>query len=114
MDTVCIKIKIRNDSLHEVREWFKTLTERSDETIKTLENEKVSIESIFLDEIDGEESFIIYFMKATDLSYAYEIAKKSTAAIDIYHKECKKKFFGEKKQLELLANFDLNDVIRQT
>lgn len=106
METICIKIKIRNESLEGIRIWFQTLINRSEETLRSLNNENVFVESIFLDELEGEDSYLIYYMKADDLDHAREIAKKSTAAIDQYHKECKKKFCGERKRLELLANFD--------
>jgi hypothetical protein len=63
---------------------------RYSETIQTLENEGIIVESVFLDRI-GEDNFLIYYIRANDIDKVLEIYNKSTAAIDIYHKENWKK-----------------------
>ena len=48
MRTICIRTKIDPEKVEEIREWFNTLKIRIDETMQTLEYEKVLVESAFL------------------------------------------------------------------
>ncbi len=41
MRTICIKAKIKEGHIEDVRIWFKTLVDRLDETLETLQNEGV-------------------------------------------------------------------------
>lgn len=91
METICVRIKIKDGMVKSVREWFQTLKERSDETLESMKNEKVFIESVFLDHQSDENVSLIYYIKAKNLSYAKKIAEKSRLEIDKYHSECKKK-----------------------
>lgn len=104
METICIRTKLKNGSLDNVRKWFQTLRERPDEVLKSLENEGVIVESAFLDK-QGNDYYLIYYMKAENLAYARDIALKSTLAIDKYHKECFKMFCEDHMELEQLIDF---------
>lgn len=104
METVCFRIKLKPGSIEGVRIWFKTLKEREAETLKTLENEDVIVESVFLDK-HGENFYLIYYMKAKSIANAREVAKKSLLPIDVYHKECREKFCEEYEKLEPLLDF---------
>ena len=88
MKTICIKTKLKKELLDEIRVWFETLKERMDETLKSLEDEGVIVESAFLDK-QGEDLYLIYYMKAKDISYAYEKFNNSNLAIDHYYKGVK-------------------------
>jgi hypothetical protein len=105
METVCFKVQLRKACIDDVRAWFKTLQVRENETLETLKNEGVLVESVFL-ERHGEIDFLIYYIKAKDISYAGEVAKKSLLPIDLYHKECREKFCEGHEKLEQLL--DLN------
>jgi len=49
--------------------------------------------------------YLIYYMTVENSAYAKEAVKKSTFAIDLYHKECLKKFCEDKKELVTLLDF---------
>ena len=90
MQTICIKTKIKPGHIEKVRLWFRTLLERRDETLETLRNEGVVVESAFIDK-QGDDLYLIYYMKAENIDKAYEVFTKSTSPIDLYHKDCWKK-----------------------
>lgn len=104
METICIRTKLKKGSLDDVRKWFQTLRERSDEVLQSLEEEGVIVESAFLDKQDNDY-YLIYYMKAENLAHARDLAMKSTLAIDKYHKECFKKFCEDRIELEQLIDF---------
>lgn len=105
MRTICIRTKIDPECLDEVREWFSTLKDRLDETMQTLENEKVLVESAFLDRHD-EDVYLIYYLKAEDIEKAYEVFDSSTSPIDKYFKECWKKYCKGRVVLEELLDLE--------
>lgn len=70
-----------------------------------MENECVIIESAFLDK-QGDDYYLIYYMKAKNLQNAREIAAKSSLDIDKYHKKCLKEFCEDRRELELLIDFN--------
>ena len=105
MKTICIKTKLKKNSITAVRLWFDTLKERMEETLKSLENEGVIVESAFLDK-QGEDLYLIYYMKAEDIPRAYETFNNSKLAIDDYYKENWKKYCEGRVVLEELL--DLN------
>ncbi len=104
METVCFRIKIKKDSLDGVRKWFNTLKAREAEVLETLMNEKVIIESIFLEHV-GNDYYLIYYMKAENLAYAKTVTQQSLLPIDLYHKECREAFCESSVKLEQLADF---------
>lgn len=105
METICVKVKIKQGSIDQVRTWFKTLKARSQEVLESLKAEDVVIESIFLD-TQNSDHYLIYYMKAKNLTHAREVANKSLLSIDKYHRECRKNFCEESHPLELLADFE--------
>lgn len=107
MQTTCVKMKLKKEFIEDVRIWFQTLNQRLDETMLSLENEGVIVESVFLDKYN-DEFFLIYYMKAENISEAIEVFKKSTLTIDAYHKSCKEKYCEERVALEPLL--DLNRI----
>lgn len=105
MKTICIKTKLKQGVLDEVRHWFQTLKNRINEVLISLENEGVFVESAFLDK-QGDDYFLIYYMKAHDINHVYEVFTKSTLAIDDYHKDCWKKYCEGRVVLEELLDID--------
>lgn len=105
MKTICIKTKIKGNSINEIRDWFNTLKERSDEVLESLKNEDVFVESAFLDK-QGDEYFLIYYVKARDINFVYEVFNKSTLPIDKYYKECWKTYCEGRVVLEELLDVD--------
>ena len=101
METVCVRVRLKEGSLARVRAWAKELNERRDEVLMTLVNEGVRIESVFL---DGDT--LIYYMRAESLEQAREVYAHSTHAIDAYHQRFKDETFENQTPLELLIDFE--------
>lgn len=77
--------------------------DREAEVLETLENEGTVIESVFLEK-HGEDYYLIYYIKAKNAAFAREVAKKSLLPIDLYHKECREKFYEKGEALEQLID----------
>lgn len=105
MRTICIKTKLKKELIEDIRLWFATLKKRMNETLESLENEGVLVESAFLDK-QGNDLYLIYYMKADDIARAYEVFNKSDLAIDHYHKACWKKYCEGREVLEELLDIE--------
>lgn len=105
MKAICIKTKLKREMLEDVRQWFKTLNDRIDEVRESIENEDVLVESAFLDK-QGDDYFLIYYMKANDIDHVYRVFNNSSLAIDKYYKECWKKYCEGRVVLEELLDID--------
>jgi hypothetical protein len=106
MKTICTKTKIKKEYIEEVRQWFQSLENRINETLRSLENEKVIIESAFLDK-QGDDYYLIYYMKAEDLNFARQAYHASTLEIDKFHKSCWKKYCEQTETLEALIDLNM-------
>jgi uncharacterized protein DUF6176 len=104
-ETVCTKIKLKADSLGQVREWANTMNARKEEVLATLRDETVIVEAAFLDQT-SEGDFLIVFMKAESLAKAGEAVKSPTHEIDKIHQKFKHETWEERKSLELLVDLD--------
>ena len=101
METVCVRVRLKEGSLERVREWARELNSRRDEVLETLRDEGVRIESVFL---DGDT--LIYYLRAESIDEAREVAAHSTHAIDAYHQRFKDETFDGQTTLELLIDFE--------
>lgn len=101
----CVKIKLKPDSLEKVREWAKTINERKDEALETLRDEKVILETVFLDQ-NSEGDFLIYVMKAASFAKARQAVQKSIHSIDEYHQNFKRECWEDGKRLEVLIDLE--------
>lgn len=111
MKAICIKTKLKKEFIDEVRTWFKSLKERMTETLESLENERIYVESAYLD-MQGSDLYLIYYIRAEDISYAYEVFNNSKLAIDHYYKDCWKKYCEGRVVLEELLDIDRFDGIK--
>jgi hypothetical protein len=105
MKSVCIRVALKENSVNSVKEWFRTLMERREETLESLRNEGVIVESAFLDRHPNGD-FLIYYMRAKDIETAINVFQNSSLAIDAYHKSCWGKYCGESTPLEQLLDLD--------
>ena len=105
METRCFRIKLKPDSINRVREWARTINERKGETLETLRDETVIIESIFLDRTEHGD-FLIGYMKAESFQRAGAAVQKSVHTIDEYHRKFKQDTWDERVELELLIDLD--------
>jgi hypothetical protein len=73
--------------------------------LATLRDERVIIESVFLDQT-GDGDFLIYYMKAQSIDEASHAALHSHHRIDAYHAEFKRNTWETQTDLELLIDFE--------
>lgn len=100
-----MKVRLKPDSVGRVREWADELRNRTDETLATLRDEGVVVESAFLDRTD-EGDFLIYYLKAKSLDAATQAVSQSLHPIDAFHQQFKRETWDTRKQLELLIDFE--------
>ncbi|WP_076593685.1 DUF6176 family protein [Herminiimonas arsenitoxidans] len=105
-EVVCARIRLRPGSLPLVREWAAHIAEHKEEALQTLSNEDVQIETVFLESIENDADYLIYYMRSPSLKKAEEIAAKSLDAIDQYHKNFKQMTWAKVSTLELLVDLD--------
>ena len=105
----CVKIKIKEGKISKVYEWKEYLNNNKEEVLQSLKQEGVFIESVFLDK-QGDENYLIYYMKFQDLEKAKTAFEKSVLSVDKYHAQFKQEVWAERQELELLiefVNFDI-------
>jgi Family of unknown function (DUF6176) len=105
VDTHCLKIRLKPDSIDRVREWATELRARPDEVLATLREEGILVESVFLDST-GDGEFLIYYVKAKSMEAAREAVQRSTHPIDTYHQQFKTDTWEARTPLELLIDFE--------
>ena len=105
MKSICVRVALKEGSTEAVKEWFHTLMNRREETLESLRNEGVIVESAFLDRQPNGD-FLIYYMRAQDIEKAIAIFQNSSLDIDAYHKNCWGKYCGQSTPLEQLLDLD--------
>ena len=104
-EVVCVRIRLRPGSTPRVREWAKVIADRRSEALATLEDEGVTIESVFLEHAsDGD--YLIYYMRAPDPEAAARAAADSPHPIDRYHQQFKTETWDHRDELELLVDLE--------
>lgn len=102
-DVVCVRIQLQPDSLPRVRAWAEHLRAHRDEALQTLAAEGVTVESVFLDS-GAEGDFLVYYMRSGSQQRAQEVAARSVAAIDAYHRAFKRDTWAVVRPLDLLLD----------
>ncbi len=105
MQTFIKKYKIKKEFLDEIYKWSSTLNAREDEVLKTLKREAVIFEAAFLDR-QGEDVYLVYFMKCKNIDKALEILNSSRDPIDLYHKKVLSESLCQSESLEVLIDFE--------
>jgi L-rhamnose mutarotase len=104
LKTGCVKIKIKDGTILKVYEWKEYLNTHKNEVLESLRQEGVFVESVFLDK-QGDNNYLIYYMKFKDQKEAQTAFAKSDLNIDKYHAQFKKEVWEARQQLELLVDF---------
>jgi L-rhamnose mutarotase len=104
LKTGCVKIRIKEGKLPAVYEWKEYLNAHKEEVIASLKQEGVFVESVFLDK-EGEDHYLVYYMKFKDQDKAAKAFKDSELNIDKYHAQFKKEVWAGRQELELLIDF---------
>lgn len=86
-----------------VQEWAEYLRIHREDALQTLAAEGVTVESGFLDS-GAEGDFLIYYMRSRSQQLAQEVAARSVAAIDAYHRAFKRDTWAQVRRLDLLLD----------
>ena len=105
METVCVKVRLKEGSIERVRERAAELNRRGAEVQATLSDEGVVVESVFLDRT-GHGDFLIYYVRARSLEEARRVVQASRHSIDAYHQQFKRETWESRAPLELLIDFE--------
>lgn len=102
-EVVCARVRLKPGSLPRVRAWAAHLNSHRGEALRTLDLEGVSLESVFLESGPDGDS-LVYYLRAVDIEAAFEVARKSEAAIDRFHRQFKHDTWLDVNRLELLVD----------
>ena len=104
-DTRCVRIKLKPNSLDRVHDWADELNRREEEVLEALAAEGVTLEAAFLEKTsDGD--YLIYVMKADELSKADNVTEESKRPIEEFHRDFKNATFESGEKLEQLICFE--------
>lgn len=93
MEVAAGLIELKPDSLEQVETWAKTINERLDEALATLQDEGVELESWFHISL-AEKDYLLFYMRTESLQQAHETAEQSQHDIDAFHQTFKKTWLG--------------------
>jgi hypothetical protein len=79
-------IRLKPNTNEKVEEWRNTLSERLEESLATLRDEGVEIESWFKVEIEGQ-AYLLWYMRAESIQRAFEVSQTLKHPIDKFHYE---------------------------
>ena len=77
-------IKVKKGTSQRVEEWRSVMEARTAETLATLQDEGVQIESWFQVEIGGQ-SYLLWYMRADSIKRVWEVVQQSSHDIDALH-----------------------------
>ncbi len=107
MDTICMKIKLKPESLMRARAWFEEANRRMPEVGATLRDEGVVVECVFLDSSDAGD-FSTQYVKVENFARAQEVLAKSTNAIDPENAALFQELVESAQVLEMPIDMDPN------
>ena len=84
LDIKMYKVKVIEGKEDMAKEWLDFLNKNRDEGIKTLQNEKVYLESYFFS-MEGDIMYVYLYIAANDINYANNVAQNSKNEIDLKH-----------------------------
>lgn len=106
MEVRCIKVKLKKNSVNNVRHWFSTLVARKNEVLETMKRENIIVESAFLTNV-GDIDYLIYYVKSPDIKKALEIFENSCLPIHEFYKKKWTELCEESIILDVLLDADL-------
>ena len=95
METSCAVIELLPNTTEKVREWAEFLRTNREEALESLKNEGVTIESVFVVNIEGKD-YLVGYMRAVSMDKAHEAIKGPTLNVDAYHQAFKKACWGKR------------------
>jgi hypothetical protein len=89
---ICTYSKIKEGCLKDVKYWLQSLeNERRHEVLESFRNEGVLLECAFIRE-EKDTFYLVYLMRAHDVTKAIDVFRNSTLPGDAYHKQCWEQF----------------------
>jgi ribosomal protein L4 len=108
METACYRIKLKAGMINDAKNWAEHLNSRTKEVLGLLKSEGVTVESAFLDQVNGED-YLIYYLRAENLENAHKIASESNHPVDIFHRNSMKQISDGSTTLVKLVDFSTID-----
>ena len=105
METLAVKYKLKRGTETRVAEWRQYSSDHKEEILERCRLEGIVIESAFLDTV-GDDTYLIYFLKAKNLEKVYEIFDASQHPVDLYQKAFKAEVIEEWTLLTLAVDFE--------
>ena len=99
----CFRVKLKPDALPKLQEWSAKLQGELPEVRRLLEQEGVTVESVFLENA-ADGSYLIYYLRSDDLDRANKIAAASQHPIDVYHRSVMQSVIAERTELQCLLD----------
>lgn len=107
MKVRCIKVKLKSESINQVKGWFVELNRRKDEVLESMRQENITIESAFLDHQENQY-YLIYYIKSPDIKKALEVFEHSLLPIDQFYKKNWNQFCETVSVLDPILDLELN------
>lgn len=105
MQTFIAKYKVKEGMQKEVLEWAKLLNGQMSQVLESLQDEGVAMEIAYLDnQRDG--LYLVYILKAHDITKAFQKLKESRREIDILHKEILSRALETPEKFQALIDFE--------
>lgn len=105
METIMVKYKLKPGSRERLQEWREYSERHRSAVLKTLEREGVVYEAAFLDVV-GEDSYLLYLLRAHDVNKAVQIFMQSMDEVDQYQHAFLQDVVEARTSTELLVEFE--------
>lgn len=99
-------IKLKPNSDEKVEHWRNTLSERLAESLATLRDEGVKIESWFKLDIEGQP-YLLWYMRAESIQKAFKVSQTFKHPIDKFHYQLMAEITAENGNLVAQPLLDL-------
>ena len=105
MSVRCMRIRLVAGGAERARQWAKEIMSRSGEAMDTLKQEGVTLESVFLDQLEGGD-YLIYY-KRSDMARALAAGRILADDLQQYHRQFQKEAWVSGQPLELLVDLQM-------
>jgi len=106
MSVRCMRIRLVAGGAERARQWAKEIMSRSGEAMGTLKQEGVTLESVFLDQLEGVD-YLIYYMRSSDMARALAAGRTLADDLQQYHRQFQKEAWVSGQPLELLVDLQM-------
>ena len=108
MTVRCVRVELAPESRARVKEWAAEILRRRPEALATLQQEGVTVESVFLEAVAGTD-YLVYYMRAQDMKRALAAGRTIADDIQRYHRQFQKDTWRAVTELELLLDLTVTE-----